>query len=72
MSKADIMEKLRKAVIDLDDEEVNRLLEEGLKMKVTPMELITEGLSPSVNLIGELYEKKERFMSDLIAMRQRD
>jgi len=36
MSKADIMEKLRKAVIDLDDEEVNRLLEEGLKMEVTP------------------------------------
>ena len=28
------MEKLRKAVIDLDDEEVNRLLEEGLKMEV--------------------------------------
>ena len=30
------------------------------------MELITDGLNPGVNLIGELYEKKERFMSDLV------
>ena len=31
MSKEDILEKLKEVVLDLDDEEVNRLVEEGLR-----------------------------------------
>jgi len=66
MAKGDILGKLREAIIALDDEEVNRLLREGLKVGVTPVEMITEGLASGLVLVGELFEKKEMFMSDLV------
>ena len=66
MSKKEIFEKLKAAINDLDDDEVNRLLEEGLKAGVPPMEMILEGLNPGLTIIGEGFEKAERFMSDLV------
>ena len=66
MSKADILEKLKQAIIEVDFEEVTRLLKEGLTAGVAPVEMITTGLSPGLSIIGERYEKKEMFMSDLV------
>ena len=66
MSKADILEQLKQSVLDLDDEEVFRLLEEGLKAGVAPMEMVTNGLSVGLTIIGDAYEKHQRFMSDLV------
>ena len=66
MSKADILEKLKQAIIEVDFEEVTRLLKEGLTAGVAPVEMITKGLSPGLSIIGERYEKKEMFMSDLV------
>lgn len=66
MSKEDILGRLREAIVDLQDEEINRLLQEGLEAGVPPIEMITEGLSPGLNLIGEAFEKQQRFMGDLV------
>jgi methanogenic corrinoid protein MtbC1 len=66
MSKADILGKLKQAIIEVDFEEVPRLLKEGLTAGVAPVEMITKGLSPGLSIIGERYEKKEMFMSDLV------
>ena len=66
MSKADILEKLKQAIIELDEEKVKGLLGEGLKAGLSPLKMISEGLSPGLTLIGDGYEKGEKFMSDLV------
>lgn len=66
MSKAEFIERLQQAILDLEDEEVESLLQEGLETGVAPMEMITEGLSAGLSIIGDAYEKSERFMSDLV------
>jgi methanogenic corrinoid protein MtbC1 len=62
----DILANLKGAINDLDEDLVNRLLKEGLNAGLAPMEMIMEGLSPGLNIIGEGFEKHERFMSDLV------
>lgn len=66
MSKQEILEKLKDAINNLDDDEVNSLLEEGLKAGVPPLDMVTEGLNPGLTIIGEGFAKAERFMSDLV------
>ena len=66
MAKADILEQLKQAVLDLDDEEVFKLLEQGLKAGLLPMEMITDGLSAGLSIIGDAYENHQRFISDLV------
>ena len=66
MSKNEILEKLEAAINNLDDDEVNKLLEEGLEAGVPPMEMVLDGLNPGLTIIGEGFAKAERFMSDLV------
>jgi trimethylamine corrinoid protein len=66
MVHEDFLGKLQEAIVDLEDEEVERLLNEGLEAGVPPMEMITDGLSPGLNIIGEGYENGQRFMGDLV------
>lgn len=70
MSKKELCEKLKEAIIDLDDELVANLVSQAAQSGLTPMEVIIEGLNPGLAIIGELYEKKERFMSDLMVAGQ--
>ena len=45
MQKAEILGKLKEAIIDLDDEEVARLIGDGLKAGLAPMNIIfTRGI----------------------------
>ncbi len=66
MVKEELYEKLTEAMIDLDDEKVNALLQECIDAGLPPLEIIVEGLSPGLKCIGDEYEKNERFMSDLL------
>ena len=66
MPKKEILERLKGAITELDDEAVKRLVKEGLQARLSPLEIITEGLSPGLTLIGEGYERSQRFMVDLV------
>lgn len=66
MSKEDILAKLEESISELEAGEVDRWINEGLKDKVSPMEMIVDGLSRGLNAIGEGFETGERFMSDLV------
>ncbi|MBU3947611.1 MAG: cobalamin-dependent protein [Proteobacteria bacterium] len=65
-NKAEMLEKMRDAVIDLDDDLLFELIDEGLKMEISPLEMIIEGMNPGLNVIGEGFDVGKRFMSDLI------
>jgi len=66
MSKPEILENLKVAINELDEDLVDKLLREGLDAGIMPMEMIMDGLSLGLNIIGEGFEKNERFMSDLV------
>ncbi len=65
-TKTEILEKMKDAVIDLDDELLDKLIDEGLKVDIAPLEMIMEGMNPGLNIIGEGFDTGKRFMSDLI------
>jgi len=58
MSKEEILEKLKRAIIELDDEEANRLLKEGLQAQLSPTEMITEGLMKFEGDIAQILPQK--------------
>lgn len=66
MSKEEILVKLKEAITDLDDDEVSRLIREGIEAGLPPMDLITKGLSAGLTAIGEGFENGTMFMSDLV------
>jgi len=66
MSKEDILSGLKKAMVDLDEPSLHNLLDDGLKINLSPLEMITEGLSPSLITIGEGFESGEMFMADMV------
>lgn len=66
MSNADILDGLKQAMVDLDEPSIHKLLDAGLKAGLAPMQLIMEGLSPSLTVIGEGFETGERFMADMV------
>lgn len=66
MSNADILASLKQAMVDLDEESISKLLDEGIKAGLQPMELMMDGLSPGLAIIGEGFETGERFMADMV------
>lgn len=66
MSKEAIIKKLQEAIIATDEEVVDSLVTEALEAKLSPTEIITDGLSPGLTIIGDRYEAAEVFLQDLM------
>ena len=66
MSKEEILAGLKQAMIDLDEERIHTLLKDGLSESLAPMNMIMDGLSPGLTIIGEGFETGERFMADMV------
>ena len=66
MSSQNLIERLYQAMVEVEDEEVTRLLQEGIDSGVAPMDMVIDALSPALNTIGELVKKHERSVSDMI------
>lgn len=61
-----IIEKLKQAMLDLNDEEVSELLNEGVDAGVEPVSMLIDGLLPGLDLIGELIKERARAVSDMV------
>ncbi len=66
MSKEAILSKMKLAMLDLEDEKIFKLIQEGLDAGIPPIELITHGMNPALSEIGYGYEHNTRFMNDLV------
>jgi len=66
MSKEAIIKKLQEAMIATDEEVVDSLVSEALEAKLSPTEIITEGLSSGLTIIGDRYAAAEMFLQDLM------
>jgi methanogenic corrinoid protein MtbC1 len=66
MSKERILDDLKQAMVDLDEDSIHKLLNDALQASLSPMDIIMDGLSPGLTVIGEGFETGERFMADLV------
>ncbi|TAK36946.1 MAG: hypothetical protein EPO21_00885, partial [Chloroflexota bacterium] len=65
-AKEEIYQQMTEAIIDLDDEKVDALVQTSIDMGLPALEVIVEGLSPGLTIIGDEYARNDRFMSDLM------
>ncbi|MEM1673833.1 MAG: corrinoid protein [Candidatus Bathyarchaeia archaeon] len=66
MSLEDILEKIKKAVVNLDAENIQRLCREALEAGITPYEIIMRGFSKGLEIVGEKYEREEYYLAELV------
>jgi 5-methyltetrahydrofolate--homocysteine methyltransferase len=65
-SKSDIIENLRKAVLDLDADRVRAAAEDAVKLGVDPIQAIDDGLARGVRTIGDRFAAGEAFLTELV------
>ncbi len=61
-----ILEELRKAVLEGDDDIAADLARKALEEGVKPSEIVNEGIAPGIEKAGELWKKNEYFHTDVI------
>ncbi len=66
MDKAEILENLKEAIIEGDGEKAIENAKAGLKIEIGPLELVEEGLSLGMDVIGERFETGEVFLPELL------
>ncbi len=62
----EILDGLSRAVVDMDDEGVVKLAQQGLDEGVDPGTMMLEGLSAGMTKVGKLYEDKEYFVPEVL------
>ncbi|MEE8359015.1 MAG: corrinoid protein [Candidatus Hydrothermarchaeales archaeon] len=61
-----ILEGLKKAVVEFDEDEVKRLSNEVLEMDLDPYDAILNGLAVGMEVVGQLFEKNEYFVPEVL------
>ncbi len=62
----DLMDELRQAVINYDEEAAVKAAQKALDLKLNPYKVITDCLTPAIQEVGERFEKGEAFLPELI------
>jgi len=65
-SKSDVIENLRKAVLDLDVDRVSAAAKDAVRLGIDPIEAIDEGLAKGVRTIGDRFAAGEAFLTELV------
>ena len=66
-SEKDLLEKLREAVKDYDEEASKSLTDLALKQGVDPLTILDSAITPVLQSIGEAFEKGEIYLIELMA-----
>ena len=66
MNDQEILQGLQQAILDYDSGRVVELTRQGLNQGIPPTTLIFDGLSIGMHLCGDLYERHERFVIDML------
>jgi 5-methyltetrahydrofolate--homocysteine methyltransferase len=66
MKQKEILDRLRDSIVNLDIEGVKRACQEALAEGIPPIEAVTEGMAKGMDIVGQKYEAKEFFLSELI------
>lgn len=64
--KEEVFKKLREGVIKFEKEQVVEAAKKALEIGIPPLEAILDGMAVGMETVGELYEKKEYFVPELL------
>ncbi|MFT3951935.1 MAG: corrinoid protein [Oscillospiraceae bacterium] len=62
-----IFEKLAQAVVDMEEEEVEKLAKQCIAEGIDPFEAIDKGLAKGMDEAGKLFEEEEYFVPELLS-----
>jgi methylmalonyl-CoA mutase cobalamin-binding domain/chain len=63
---SEIMEKLKHAIINGDEGAAQQYAKEAISQGISAKTLINEAIIPATDVVGEKYEKREFFVTDLL------
>ncbi|OUJ18174.1 Trimethylamine corrinoid protein MtbC1 [Methanonatronarchaeum thermophilum] len=66
MSKEQILEDLHNGVLEMDEEKVSNAAQKALDEGVEPMDAIMDGLVSGIAEVGDLYDKGEKFVPEVL------
>ena len=66
MSSKEVLDKIAQSLANLDSEALQSAVNEALQNKISPQEIIREGMSRGMAIVGERYERGDYFLSELI------
>lgn len=66
MTEKDILERLKKGVLDMDLEGTKATVEEAVAQKIDPLVCIDQGLSAAMNVISEKFDNAEIYVPQII------
>jgi corrinoid protein of di/trimethylamine methyltransferase len=65
-TKEGLFKQICDAVVEMDDDKVIELAQASLDQNLDPLETILNGLSKGMLTVGDLYEKKEYFVPEIL------
>jgi corrinoid protein of di/trimethylamine methyltransferase len=65
-SKEEILELLKDGVINYKEDQVKEASQESLDLGFTPLEMIMDGLAAGMEVVGQLYERNEYFVPEVL------
>ena len=64
--RAEVLEKLKKGVIEFDEDLVSQASHEVLELGMDAYQAIMDGLAAGMDVVGELFSKKEYFVPEML------
>ena len=65
-TKEEVLEKLKNGVVEYQEEEVKEASQEGLDAGYDALELIMDGLAAGMEIVGDLYDRNEYFVPEVL------
>jgi len=65
-TKAEMLEKLKNGVIEYQDDVVKEAAQQALDEGFVPLEMIMDGLAAGMVVVGDLYDKNEYFVPEVL------
>ena len=66
MTDKDMINKFKEAIIAMDLETAKSACENALNQGIKPFDIIKDGIGSAVKIVGDLFETKEYFLTELI------
>jgi len=66
MSHEELIGRLKKSIIDCDEETAKRHAEKILKLRIDPITVISETVSPAARIVGERFERGDYYLADIL------
>ena len=65
-SKQELIEVLKQSVIDFEEDPIIAASNEGVEAGYTALDLIMDGLAHGMEIVGEMYERQEYFVPEVL------